>query len=217
MSEFDLDIRNTPQRIRDWLLVRVVAVRRVKPGPLFVRVTAAVAAFVAMLFALPVSELDSRQPGCWWRRSLFGPRSSSACCRGRAGSRWSRSWSSCLGAQLGRARRAGRAGPGGAAGRLALPDARGGALAAVLPYDAVLAAGRHRRWAARTAGVTAVALAFGLGGLALAQGLPATRSSVGPIVGSVIAVGLAGLLAWLLSGAERNGSAPGWCASVRGR
>jgi hypothetical protein len=43
-----------------------------------------------------------------------------------------------------------------------------------------------------------VGLVLGLGGMAAADALPDARSLVGPIAGSLVAVGLAGLLAWHL-------------------
>jgi hypothetical protein len=46
--------------------------------------------------------------------------------------------------------------------------------------------------------VAAAGLGVGLGGMALSSGLPDAQSIVGPIVGSVVAAGLAGLLAWHL-------------------
>jgi uncharacterized protein (TIGR03382 family) len=198
MSEFDLDIRNTPQRIREWVLVRVGAMRRVKPAPLLVRVTAAVAAFLALLFALPVSELGT---GNLLRAAamVFGP---AVCVGVLPRTRWVTLVAVTV-VLLWVFSSVGLGEPAGA-GRVALLAGSlyvmhaAATLAAVVPADAVLAPGVIGRWAARTAGVTTLARAFGLGGLALAQGLPATRSSVGPIVGSVIAAALAGLLAWLL-------------------
>lgn len=70
-------------------------------------------------------------------------------------------------------------------------------LAAVLPYDAVVAPAVLARWAARSgmvaiASVGAAMLAF----LALSM-LPPFPTMAGPIVGSLVAAALAGLLAWL--------------------
>jgi hypothetical protein len=46
--------------------------------------------------------------------------------------------------------------------------------------------------------VLAASLAVAMGGLAIADQLPGTRTAIGPIVGSLVAAGLAGLLAWHL-------------------
>jgi hypothetical protein len=72
------------------------------------------------------------------------------------------------------------------------------AMAAVLPYDCVVAPRILLRWAGRVLTVLAVALPLGIGGTAAFALLPSEGSVVGPIVGSVVAAGLAGLLAWLL-------------------
>jgi hypothetical protein len=76
----------------------------------------------------------------------------------------------------------------------------GAALAAVLPYDAVVATEVLTRWLGRTAGVLAVSVGLGLVGTALAGQLPSARSVIGPIIGSALAAGLAGLLALHLRG-----------------
>lgn len=71
-------------------------------------------------------------------------------------------------------------------------------LAAVLPYDSVVSPGLLARWALRTGAVLALSLGFGAGAMAVLDQLRPVQSVVGPIVGSVIAAGLAGLLAWHL-------------------
>jgi hypothetical protein len=70
------------------------------------------------------------------------------------------------------------------------------ALGAVLPYDCVVPASVYLHWAGRVTTVLVVGVVVGVGGMAVAAFLPSARSVVGPIVGSVIAAGLAGLLAW---------------------
>jgi hypothetical protein len=72
------------------------------------------------------------------------------------------------------------------------------ALAAVLPHDCVVAAGAIGRWASRTLLVLAASLALGALGLALVGQLQSVSSIIGPIVGALIAAGIAGLLAWQL-------------------
>jgi hypothetical protein len=74
------------------------------------------------------------------------------------------------------------------------------AFAAVLPYDCVLGAGVLGPWLARVGSVLGVSLLVGLLGMAVAGQLPAVNSVVGPIVGSAVAAGLVGLLAWHLRG-----------------
>jgi hypothetical protein len=72
------------------------------------------------------------------------------------------------------------------------------ALAAVLPHDCVVAADTIGRWASRMLLVLAASLALGALGLALVGHLRSVSSIIGPIVGSLIAAGIAGLLAWQL-------------------
>jgi len=72
------------------------------------------------------------------------------------------------------------------------------ALAAVLPYDSAVARSVILAWTGRVASVLLAGLVVGLGGLVVARYLPAQQTVIGPIVGSVIAAGLAGLLAWHL-------------------
>ncbi len=71
------------------------------------------------------------------------------------------------------------------------------ALAAVIPYDAIVPPALLVRWLARTAAVLGVGLVIGILGLIMVGLLPSARSIVGPIVGSIVAAGLAGLLGWL--------------------
>jgi hypothetical protein len=72
------------------------------------------------------------------------------------------------------------------------------ALAAVVPYDCVVSPRVLLRWLGRVGVVLAASLAVAMGGLAIADQLPGTRTAIGPIVGSLVAAGLAGLLAWHL-------------------
>jgi len=71
-------------------------------------------------------------------------------------------------------------------------------LAAVLPYDSLVAWPVVWSWAGRVLTVLVVGVGVGLGGWGLTAVLPSTRSVVGPIIGSVVAAALAGLLAWHL-------------------
>lgn len=72
------------------------------------------------------------------------------------------------------------------------------AMAAVLPHDCVVPALVLARWARRVGAVLGVSLVLGLGAMAAVGQLPPVRSVMGPIVGSFVAAGLTGLLAWHL-------------------
>ena len=72
------------------------------------------------------------------------------------------------------------------------------ALAAVLPFDCLIAPGVLVRWLSRVGLVLGLSLLVGLGGMAVTGQLPAVPSIFGPIVGSVVAAGLSGLLVWHL-------------------
>ncbi|MCI0689036.1 MAG: hypothetical protein L0Y54_17660 [Sporichthyaceae bacterium] len=74
----------------------------------------------------------------------------------------------------------------------------GSALLAVLPYDCAVPSGVLLRWAGRVFAVLLVSLGLGLGGMELVGQLPAVRTVAGTIIGSALAAGLAGLLAWHL-------------------
>lgn len=73
------------------------------------------------------------------------------------------------------------------------------ALAAVIPVECVVAPGVLRRWAGRQAVVLAATLALALGGLTLAQLIPATPSLVGVLVGALVAA----TLGWALARSTR--------------
>ena len=74
----------------------------------------------------------------------------------------------------------------------------GAALAAVLPFDCLVAPGTVLHWLGRTVAVLGASLAIGLGGLLAASVIPSTRSTYGPIAGSAVAAALAFLLVWHL-------------------
>jgi hypothetical protein len=85
----------------------------------------------------------------------------------------------------------------GALGALLYLTHTAAAFAAVIPVECVVAPGVLRRWARRQALVLAGGLAIGLGGLTLAQLIPATPSLVGVLVGSLVAATLGWVLARL--------------------
>jgi hypothetical protein len=70
------------------------------------------------------------------------------------------------------------------------------ALAAVLPYDAVVPGRVLRRWAGRVATVLVAGVGVAVGGVAAIRILPSVPSEVGPIVGSIVAAAIAGVLVW---------------------
>ena len=72
------------------------------------------------------------------------------------------------------------------------------AMAAVVPYDAVVAPAALLRWALRVACVVSVSAGVALGMMTLIEHLQVVRTLVAPILGSVIAAGIVGLLAWHL-------------------
>lgn len=72
------------------------------------------------------------------------------------------------------------------------------ALAAVLPHDTAVAPAVLGRWALRTGIVVVVSLALGVAGLFVAVWLPSRPSLVAPVLGSLLAIGLVALIAWLV-------------------
>ncbi|MGE5830941.1 MAG: hypothetical protein ACM30G_21635 [Micromonosporaceae bacterium] len=77
------------------------------------------------------------------------------------------------------------------------------ALAAVLPYDTIVAPAVLLRWALRTLLVLGASLCFGLAGLIALSGLESVPTLVAPIAGSLVAAALAGMLAWQLRHGRR--------------
>jgi hypothetical protein len=71
------------------------------------------------------------------------------------------------------------------------------AFAAVLPNDAAVAPSALLRWARRTAGILAIGLGLGGGGLVAAAWLPLSAGLVAPLLGSVAAAGVVGVIVWL--------------------
>lgn len=71
------------------------------------------------------------------------------------------------------------------------------ALAAVLPHDTAIAGAALGRWTLRVATVLASALGLGLVGMVVVGELAVTPTVLAPVAGTLVAAGLAGLLAWL--------------------
>jgi len=198
MSGLGPDLRTALGGIRSWVLYLVSRARRTTPGPALVRLVAAAAALGALALAVPADVLSSSElprtavillPAAL-AVGLF-PRT-----------RWVSLVAVCaIGGWLvstigfGDPVHVGRVGL--LASALYVMHAAA-ALAAVLPYDCLLASGVLFRLAVRVCGVLGVSLVVGLGGMSFAGQLPQARSVVGPIVGSIVAASLAGLLAWHL-------------------
>lgn len=176
-------------------------VRRTAAGPALVRLSSGVAAFAALALALPASEVLDAPLSVLLRvaASLFAIAVAVALA---PRTRWvSLVALLAIGAWLVTTIGFGEE---PTVARVALLGAAlylmhtGAALAAVLPYDCAVGPGVLLRWLRRVGAVLGLSLLVGAGGMAVAGQLPATPSVIGPIVGSVVAAGLAGLLAWHL-------------------
>jgi len=198
MSGLGPDLRTAFGGIRSRVLYLVSRSRRMTPGPALVRLIAAAAALGALALAVPADVL--RSSDLPRTAVILVPAALAVGLFPRT--RWVSLVAICaIGGWLvstigfGDPVHVGRVGV--LASALYVMHTAAG-LAAVLPYDCLLAPGVLLRWAARVCGVLGVSLAVGLGGMALAGQLPQARSVIGPIVGSIVAASLAGLLAWHL-------------------
>lgn len=72
------------------------------------------------------------------------------------------------------------------------------AFAAVVPSDAAVAPSAIIRWALRTSLVVATGLALGVVGLVAAAWLPQAHGLLAPILGTVVAAGIVGVIVWLV-------------------
>jgi hypothetical protein len=197
MSGVEVEFRSVMRRIGAWVGYQMSRARRVTPVPTAVRVSAIVAALTAALLALPIGVVISGDPR---PAVILAP---AAICVGvLPRSPWVTFYAGVVVALwlyttlgLGEPVHAWRVGALTAALFLMHSSAT---LAAVLPHDAVVAPGVLARWVRRAGAMLGVGLVLGLGGMAAADALPDARSLVGPIAGSLVAVGLAGLLAWHL-------------------
>jgi hypothetical protein len=77
------------------------------------------------------------------------------------------------------------------------------ALAAVLPYDTIVAPAVLLRWGLRTLLVLAASFVFDLAWLIALSGLNQIPTLLAPIMGSLVAAALAGMLAWQLRHGRR--------------
>jgi hypothetical protein len=176
-------------------------VRRISAGPALVRLVAAVSALGALTLALPLQELSSAVPSVLIRLAAVLVAMSLGVAllpRTRFVSLVALAaivvW---LISTIGYGEAVTLPRVGLLAAALYLTHAAA-ALAAVLPYDCLIAPGLLLRWLGRVGSVLGLSLLTGLAAMAVAGQLPAVRSVVGPIVGSAVAAGLAGLLAWHL-------------------
>ena len=186
---------------RDQVAATAERVRRVAAGPALVRLAAAGAALVALATALPTASVLAGPPSVLLRVVLtlivvsggvgLFPRSRwvSLVALGAIGIWLTATIGFDVAVTVPRV--------GLLAGALYLMHAAS-AFAAALPYDCAVATGVLLRWLRRVGSVLGLSLLVGLGGMVVTGRLPAARSVVGPIVGSIVAAGLAGLLAWHL-------------------
>jgi hypothetical protein len=189
----------------DRLINVIRRIRRIQPGPALMRLAAGAAAMGALLVAAPAAAAQSSQAGLLVPFAIvvvFFPRT-----------RWV-GIAALVSVLLWLLATIADDGPpplwrlGALAGILYVMHSAA-AVAAVLPYDAVVAGRVLLRWAARTIAVTAVSVAIGLGGYAVVDRLPTQRSIIGPIVGAVLAAMLVGMLALQLRRAgtiDRDGT-----------
>jgi hypothetical protein len=186
---------------REQVTATTIRVRRVAAGPALLRLTAALAALVALITALPLDQVLAAPLSVPLRIGGAAVAVSVA-----VGVLPRTRWVSLVAlgvialwliATIGFGVTASVARVGLLAAALYLMHAAA-AFAAALPYDCVIAPEVLLRWVRRVTSVLGLSLLTGLGLMGLAGKLPAARSVVGPIVGSIAAAGLAGLLAWHL-------------------
>jgi hypothetical protein len=173
-------------------LVNVIRrIRRTQPGPTLMRLIAGSMAMAALLIAAPPSAAQTSQAGLLVPFAVvvvFYPRS-----------RWV-GITAIVAVLLWLLSTIAEVGPpplwrvGALAAALYLMHTAA-AVAAVLPYDAVVGRAVLLRWAVRAGAVTVASVAIGLTGYAVVSQMPTQRSIVGPIVGAVLAALLVGMLA----------------------
>ncbi len=189
-----MDVRSVGTGLRDRAVEFLTMVRRTAPGPAVVRLCAAVAAAGALIVAAP----SPLRTASWMPVFLvvaagvgFLPRT-----------RWTTivillAVTEWLVSTIGNGDPVTMVRTGVLAAALyAMHSAA--ALAAVLPYDAIVAPGVLLRWLARTGAVVVCSLVVALGGMAVLQQLRPAPTLVAPMIGSMVAAALAGLLAWHL-------------------
>ncbi len=194
MTGFLVDVRSVGAGVRDRAVDFLTMVRRTAPGPAVVRLCAAVAAAGALIVAAPSPlRTASWMPGFLVVAAGVGflPRT-----------RWTTivillAVTEWLVSTIGNGDPVTLVRTGVLAAALYATHSAA-ALAAVLPYDAIVAPGVLLRWLARTGAVVVCSLAVALGGMAVLQQLRPAPTLVAPMIGSMVAAALAGLLAWHL-------------------
>lgn len=197
MSSLGFDARRLPERIQDWLRYRRWSLRRSSAGAVLARSIAVTCGIVGAVVVVPVELI-----------SLGDPRVAAIVVPAAVGvgllprTRWVTLYALAVvlvwlftTLVLSEPVAVWRVGLLTAALYVMHTSAT---LAAVLPYDAVMAPGVLWAWARRTGAVLGAGLGTGLGGMALAGALPQASSWAGPVAGALIAAGLAGVLAWHL-------------------
>jgi hypothetical protein len=202
MSLFEGGVRGVGTMVRARVEYGVGRIRRVSAGPALLRLTATLAALVALTLAVPQDVLfDRESPAVIARLGSFlliagigvglFPRT-----------RWVSlmAIAAVLGwlvSTLGFGDPVDLVRVGLLTAALYLMHAAS-AMAAVVPYDCVVAPVVLVRWATRTAALLAVGLVVGLGGAAIVSLVPSTQTVVGAILGAVVGAILVGVLAWQL-------------------
>lgn len=194
MSGVLSDIRSVGTGVRDRAVDFLTMVRRTAPGPAVARLCAAIAAAGALIVAAP--------PPLRTAGSMAGFLVIAAGVGFLPRTRWTTivillAVTEWLVSTIGYGEPVTMVRIGVlAAGIYAMHSAA--ALAAVLPYDAIVAPGVLLRWLVRSVAVVVGSLAIALGGMAVLQQLRPAPTLVAPVIGSLIAAALAGLLAWHL-------------------
>jgi hypothetical protein len=195
MSGLGTGIRTFGESVRGWVLEGVDRTRRTTPGPALVRVIAGLAALGGFVLALPPQTSVPTYVGAVVPLAVvvgLFPRG-----------RWVGVAALLMVAAWLVTTIAYEAGPvqpwrvGALAGALYVMHTAA-ALAAVLPYDSIVSAGMVARWAIRSLLVLLASAGLGLIGMVVLSQLRPVQSIIGPVVGSVVAAGLVGLLAWHL-------------------
>jgi hypothetical protein len=192
MSQLVGDLRLAAEAVRSWIADSIQMARRATAAPTLVRLTAAAAALVSLGVALPTSMVFSRSV------LLLAPLAVGVGLFPRT--RWTSlvallavvAW---LVTTLARQNTVTLWRTVLLAGGLYLMHAAA-ALAAMLPYDAVVAPGLLVRWLIRVVLVLIASLGVAVSGMVVVGELQAVRTLAAPIIGSAIAAAIAGLLAW---------------------
>jgi hypothetical protein len=192
MSQLVGDLRLAAEAVRSWIADSIQMARRATAAPTLVRLTAAAAALVSLGGALPTSMVFSRGvlllaplaigvglfPRTRWTSLVALLAVVAWLVTTLAGQNTVTLWRTVL-----------------LAGGLYLMHAAA-ALAAMLPYDAVVAPGLLVRWLIRVVLVLIASLGVAVSGMVVVGELQAVRTLAAPIIGSAIAAAIAGLLAW---------------------